>query len=68
RELAAAIAGLIRQVMQDADVELAVPAEEAATVLLSLGIGLGALRSLDSKIDVGVFADLMRTLLRAPSA
>ena len=64
RELAAAIAGLIRQVMQDADVELAVPAEEAATVLLSLGIGLGALRSLDSKIDVGVFADLMRTLLR----
>lgn len=65
RELAAAIAGLIRQVMRDAGVELAVPAEEAATVLLSFGIGLGALRSLDSKIDVGVFADVMRTLLKS---
>ncbi len=68
RELVATIAGLIREVMQDAGAELAVPAEEAATVLLSLGIGLGALRSLDSLIDVGVFAELMRSMLRAPSA
>ena len=64
RELVAATAELIRQVMRDADVELTLPAEKAATVLLSLGIGLGALRSLDHQIDVGIFADTMRSLLK----
>lgn len=63
RELVAATAGLIRQVMRDAGVELDIPAEKAATALLSMGIGLGALRSLDPRIDVGVFADTMRALL-----
>jgi len=63
RELVAAIAGLIQQVMSDAGTDLTVPPQEAATVLLSLGIGLGALRSLDSQIDVGVFANMMRALL-----
>jgi len=65
REIVEATARLIRQVTQEAGIELAIPAEKAATVLLSLGIGLGALRSLDSKIDIGVFADTVRTLLKA---
>jgi hypothetical protein len=32
--------------------------------LLSLGIGLGAMRSLDPTIDVDVFGQTMRVLLR----
>ena len=44
------------------------PAEQAATVLLSLGIGLAALRSLDSTVDIGVLADTMRTLLSGGSS
>lgn len=64
REIITATAGLIRQVTQEAGIELRLPAEQAATALLSLGIGLGALRSLDKNVDVGVFADTMRSLLR----
>ncbi|EFQ83347.1 transcriptional regulator, TetR family [Aeromicrobium marinum DSM 15272] len=62
RDLVAATAQLIGQVTREAGLELRVPAHEAATVLLSLGIGLGALRSLDSAIDVTIFADAMRAL------
>lgn len=68
REIVAATADLIRQVMREAGIELHIPAEQAATVLLSLGIGLAALRSLDSSVDVGVFADTMRTLLSGAAA
>ncbi|MBC7631415.1 MAG: TetR/AcrR family transcriptional regulator [Flavobacterium sp.] len=64
REIRAAIAGLVRQVTAEAGLGDAVDADQAATVLLSLGIGLGALRSLDSQIDVGVFANTMRAMLR----
>ena len=39
-------------------------AERAAVALLSLGIGLGAMRSLDPTIDVDVFGQTMRILLR----
>ena len=45
-----------------------VDADQAATTLLSLGIGLGTLRSLDHSIDVGVFADTMRALLRGSAS
>lgn len=64
REIRAAIAGLVRQVTAEAGLEDVVDADQAATTLLSLGIGLGTLRSLDHTIDVGVFADTMRALLR----
>jgi AcrR family transcriptional regulator len=64
REIAAATAGLIRQVTDEAGLELQIPAEQAATALLSLGIGLGALRSLDHQVDVSVLATTMRALLR----
>ena len=39
-----------------------------ATALLSLGIGLGAMRSLDAELDVDVFADTMRALLRGSTS
>ncbi|MFI5429012.1 TetR family transcriptional regulator C-terminal domain-containing protein [Aeromicrobium sp. UC242_57] len=64
REIREAIAQLVRQVTTQAGLGDAVDADKAATTLLSLGIGLGTLRSLDHTIDVGIFADTMRALLR----
>lgn len=64
RAIRAAIAQLVRQVTAEAGLGEAVDADHAATTLFSLGIGLGTLRSLDHTIDVGVFADTMRALLR----
>lgn len=66
REISGAIETLIRQVTEEAGVELRMPADRAATALLSLGIGLGALRSIDHTVDVSVFTDAMRSLLRTP--
>lgn len=64
REILEAIETLIREVTAQEGVELRLPADRAATAMLSLGIGLGALRSIDHTVDVGVFADAMRALLR----
>jgi AcrR family transcriptional regulator len=64
REIRAAIAQLVRQVTAEAGLTDVIDADQAATTLLSLGIGLGTLRSLDHTIDVGIFADTMRALLR----
>lgn len=64
RALVAASAELIERVMADAGLTLTVEARKAATALLSLGIGLGAMRSLDNELDVDVFAETMRALLR----
>lgn len=66
RELTQACTELIRRVTEEAGVQVEIPAEKAAVALLSLGIGLGALRSLDSTIDVDVLADMMRALLHRP--
>jgi hypothetical protein len=55
----------VRQVTAEAGLEDVIDADQAATTLLSLGIGLGTLRSLDHTIDVQVFADTMRALLRS---
>ena len=64
RALVSASADLIRRVTEEAGVDLDLDAHTAATALLSLGIGLGAMRSLDSQLDVDVFAETMRALLR----
>ncbi len=66
REIRAAIEHLIREVSAAEGLRLPMPADRAATTLLSLGIGLGALRSIDHDVDVTVFAEAMRTLLREP--
>jgi AcrR family transcriptional regulator len=68
REMAEAFADLIRRVTKEADIELSMEAEQAAVALLSLGIGLGAMRSLDPTIDVDVFGQTMRVLLRGIGA
>lgn len=68
REIREAIEVLIRTVTAEAGIELRLPADEAAVALLSLGIGLGALHSIDHTVDVGIFADAMRLLLRGVTA
>lgn len=64
RQMVDSVTMLVERVADQEGIELAMPAQEAATTLLSLGIGMGALRSLDSGIDVQVFATAMRTLIR----
>ncbi|GAA0202051.1 MULTISPECIES: TetR/AcrR family transcriptional regulator [unclassified Aeromicrobium] len=68
RMLVAASADLIERVMADAGLALGMEARKAATALLSLGIGLGAMRSLDGELDVDVFAETMRALLRGSTS
>ncbi|WP_019143852.1 TetR/AcrR family transcriptional regulator [Aeromicrobium massiliense] len=63
REIRSATAGLIREVVEGEGLRLAYSYEEAATVLLSLGVGLGALRSIDHEVDVELFGTAMRALL-----
>lgn len=64
-EILDGLASLIRSVTAEAGVELDQSAEDAAVALLSLGIGMGALRSLNPAISVEIFADTMRGLLKA---
>lgn len=63
REIRTATAGLIRAVVEGEGLRLSYSYEEAATVLLSLGVGLGALRSIDHEVDVELFGTAMRALL-----
>lgn len=67
RMLVDAAGVLIEKVTTDAGVTVDIEARKAATALLSLGIGLGAMRSLDPELDVDVFAETMRALLRGTS-
>lgn len=61
-----AIEQLVRKGVADLGVEPALPADQIATIVLSLSIGLGAQRSLDASIDVDVFATTLRQLLLPP--
>lgn len=63
RAIRASIADLVTLVTDEADVTLTVSPDQVATALLSLGIGLGAMRSLDSTVDVEAFGATMRALL-----
>ncbi|ALX05891.1 TetR/AcrR family transcriptional regulator [Aeromicrobium erythreum] len=68
RMLVTASADLIDRVLADAGLRLDFGAHKAAVALLSLGIGLGAMRSLDPELDVDVFAETMRALLRSSTS
>ncbi len=63
REIIDNLAQLIAEVTSQAGLEIALTPHEAATALLSLGIGLGAMRSLDSSLEVDVFGQIIRGLL-----
>lgn len=62
RAIREAIAALLKSVLDEAGVEMAMSPDQAATALLSLGIGLGAMRSLDSTVDVEAFGATMRAM------
>lgn len=63
REITAALTTLISGVLDQEQIELDLTPEQVATALLSLGIGLGAMRSLDGSLDVDVFGGVIRALL-----
>jgi hypothetical protein len=64
RAIRAEISRLLRTVVEDAGYEVAFDPDKAAVALLSLGIGAGAMRSLDARLDMDIVGDTMRTLLR----
>jgi AcrR family transcriptional regulator len=64
RAMTAEISRLLRTVLEEAGYEVAFDPDKAAVALLSLGIGVGAMRSLDSRLDVDIVGETMRTLLR----
>ncbi|KHL19321.1 AcrR family transcriptional regulator [Mumia flava] len=67
RQIRGTIAEVLRSLVADAGVRLALSPEQTATALLSLGIGMGAQRSLDADVDVEAFTGTMRTLLLPPA-
>lgn len=64
RDVTTAIAELIRYVTADTAIAPRTDPDEVAMILFSLGIGVGALRSLDPELDVEVFAATLRHLIR----
>lgn len=64
RAITAEISRLLRNVVEEAGYEIGFEPDKAAIALLSLGIGVGAMRSLDARLDVDIVGETMRTLLR----
>ncbi|MDV6014063.1 TetR/AcrR family transcriptional regulator [Haloechinothrix sp. LS1_15] len=60
------LAELITSSLEEFDVELPMPADDVATALLSLGIGLGVQRAIDPGIPVRVLTNTMRAMLGLP--
>lgn len=59
-----ALAQLLDALAQELGASLAMPAEQAAMTLLSLGIGLGIQRITDPAVPTGVLTDTLRLILR----
>jgi|UPI00040E8FC0 AcrR family transcriptional regulator len=57
------IADLVRESTERFDVDVPMPADNLAAVLLSLGIGLSVQRLLDPGIPASLLTDLVRTLI-----
>ncbi|MEW2399362.1 TetR/AcrR family transcriptional regulator [Streptomyces sp. NPDC046862] len=62
-----ALARLLEALAQELGVSLAMPADRAATALLSLGIGLGVQRIADPAVPTAVLTDTLRLVLRMGS-
>lgn len=63
REIIDALTDLIDGLVTREALDMTLTSRQAATALLSLGIGLGAMRSLDPSLDVDIFGGIIRTLL-----
>lgn len=64
RQITAEVSRLLRTVIDDSGLDVALDPDKAAVALLSLGIGVGAMRSFDPRLDVDIVGETMRTLLR----
>lgn len=64
RAITAEISRLLRKVVEEAGHDIAFDPDKAAVALLSLGIGMGAMRSLDARLDVDIVGETIRTLMR----
>ncbi|MGH1563903.1 TetR/AcrR family transcriptional regulator [Mumia sp. DW29H23] len=67
RQIRAAIAAMLVEIQGRTGMRLALSAEQVALALLSLGIGMGAQRSLDPGLDVHAFTATIRSLLLPPA-
>ncbi|MFC4376960.1 TetR/AcrR family transcriptional regulator [Nocardia halotolerans] len=63
--LTAMLATVIRTQASQLGLELAMPAEDTALQLLSLGIGLGVQRAIDPELPVSAIVDLLRSQIAA---
>ena len=59
-----ALAQLLDALARELDATLAMPADQAATTLLSLGIGIGVQRVADPSVPTAVLTDTLRLILR----
>lgn len=64
RQITDEIARLLRTVIDESGLDVALDPDKAAVALLSLGIGVGAMRAFDSRLDVDIMGETMRTMLR----
>lgn len=64
RQITGEIAKLLRTVIDESGLDVALDPEKSAVALLSLGIGVGAMRAFDPRLDVDIIGETMRTLLR----
>lgn len=67
RSLRESLTALVADSAQRYDLRLAMDADDVATALLSLGIGLGATRANDSSLSVDVLTGTIRVLLGLPT-
>lgn len=58
------IAALVSTNSEEFGVDLPLPADDVATVLLSLGIGLGLQRTIDPSIPASLLTDVLRLFVR----
>jgi AcrR family transcriptional regulator len=61
----ALIASLVGATAEELGVELPMPPDDAAAVMLSLGIGLGVRRMVDPDVGVDILTDMVRLLFGA---
>jgi AcrR family transcriptional regulator len=66
RRIRDVIAGALRRSCQEQGIDLAMSFEDAASALLSLGIGLGLQRSLAADLPVHVLSDVVRVITGLP--
>jgi hypothetical protein len=60
------VAGALARSCEKQGIELAMPYDDAAGALLSLGIGLGLQRSLSAELPVHLLSDVVRVIAGLP--